>query len=189
MQRYIKIASLVFPITLLILFVVYTAYQKWAIGQLMPNANDVVWTDDGAIYTVEIEKGDSTGEFDSYVIKVVDSTGTAVYETRASFDFDMFGGGFVSAVQVDTDPEMEIVAWGIHERREAFFLDFSDGSVKERPFAEVTDNVSKLAMLWHEYNVKKPFESVLYGLLLVVYYVIVMIVWLGLRLVRRNRQN
>lgn len=187
MRRMIKTVSLLLPISLLILFVAYVAYQKWAIDQLMPDAHGIVWTDDTVIYTVEILSRDSVSETRSYVIRVVDTTGTTIYETEASFDFDMFGGGFVRAVQVDDDPEMEIVAWGAHESSEAFFLDFSHGSVKERPLAEVPANMSKLAMLWHDYNIKKPVETVLYGLLLIVYYVLYVIVWLSLRLMRRKK--
>ena len=121
------------------------------------------------------------------MIKVVDRSGSAVHETEVSFDFDMFGGGFVRAMQVDDDPDMEIVAWGAHESRKGLFLDFYDGTVMERSFAEVPDNISQLANQWHDSSIKKPVETVLFGFLLIAYYGLYLIIWLGLRLIRRKK--
>lgn len=187
MRRILKIISLAFPIAFLVLFEAYSSYQRSVLDMQLLDANGVVWKNDKAEYTVEARKTKPEAEMIVYAIKIINKAAKTVdFNIESRFDLDMFGGGFVRAVQLDKDPELEIISWGMHEIKESFVLDFSGGSVIKKPFDQAPREVKDLVSQWYDYNVIKPFETALLITVLLGYYILYGVVWTILRIVRKK---
>jgi hypothetical protein len=131
------------------------------------------------------------GERTHYSIRVVRNGREVVLERKFVIysDFPIFGG-FVSALQADDDPELEIVAWGSLETgwnrdgcnfekasrsdrssrlkrfrssydRHSFYLDFQDGRIAERPFCMASDRAKTIASTWAYYHLRQPISVIL----------------------------
>ena len=102
-------------------------------------------------------------------------------------DRDLWGGGFVRAAQADEDPELEIVAWGLHEGdKTAFVLDHVDGRVTEIPFGAARQELRDLARAWHQAHHVDPVGLVIYFVLAFGYYLAVGVAWALYRALRRK---
>ena len=181
--KILKISSLVLPVLLLISFIVYNSSQKSKINGKMQDANGLVWKYKDTEYHVEIEETSPDVETHHYVITVINtSTKKPCFVKETSFNFDMYGGGFVKAVQADSDPELEIISWGQHEGKQSFLLDFSAGTVVEIPLSEAPGEMKELAHQWYNYNIMKNFEVYLIIIILISYYILYGIIWGVIRL-------
>ena len=76
---------------------------------------------------------------------MVKPDGKIAHESGIVIDKDMWGGGFVKAVNADDDAELEVVAWGAHEARESFYLDYAEGIVQQKPFSHATTKTKDIA--------------------------------------------
>ncbi len=186
-KRILKISPLVLPVLLFIVFAVNTGIHRSRIDRKMQDADGLVWKVDNGEYVVHVETTEQTDEQVLYRIKVTRPDGEISYSNSIEVDSDMFGGGFVKSLQVDKDPAPEVVAWGAHESKRSFVLDFSEGTVKETPFAIVSPEVKTLAGNWHKYNVVKSFETMFLLIILIGYYILYGIVWRLLRIFRGKK--
>ena len=179
----IKIILLVWPIILLFGIFGYSSYQRQQIDIKLLEADGLIWKSGEKQLVTRINQHED-GELLYIEIEVVDSEKRNVYNKTEVIDRDMFGGGFVRAVQVDQDVENEIVIW---HARAKYYLDFSEGHVREISFDQVPQQVKDLAQNWHKYNVMAGLEMTI-SLIFVFSYYMVYILGKGiLRLFKRKR--
>ena len=186
MKRILKTVFLGFPALFLIFYISVSVIQKRAVNQNMKDADGLVWEHEGLKYLIEVKEPQPSAEQRLYVIHFIAADTKMILLSRSiSFDFDMYGGGFVSAVQADSDPELEIFAWGMRESRESFILDFSRGTVQVKPFSEAFPELKQLALKWHKYNIMRPFETIIIVVVLIFYYLLFGIFFLIYRKIKK----
>jgi len=193
--RWLKRFLLVAPMLLLAGLGFLTAYQRSSIGALLSDPNDLVWQSQAARLGVQ-ERGEKDGVLSKHVIRVLREDGSVAHESTFEIDWDagLTGGGFVKAMQADSDPELEVVAWAANtgsgdERFQPFFLDHRQGEVTRQPFAEASDGAHGLAGRWRQAHVIRDLEITVVILLSVVYYLFFGLVVGGIALVRRLRKR
>ena len=120
-----KIVLFVWPIILLLGFWGNSSFQRYEIEKKLPGADGLVWKNGEKQFMVKVNHRED-GELLEIVIKIIDPDGNTVYGKTENIDRDMFGGGFVRAVQVDQDVEDEIVVW---HARAKYYLNFLEGNV------------------------------------------------------------
>ena len=122
-------------------------------------------------------------EIENILLRVTDGVGEEVHREEFSISWDLWGWGLVEAMQVDTDPELEIVFIDRRGRRpntrddmgRAFYLDLSSGSVERKLMASATQDVMPVIDWWA--SLHNPLTAVM---LLFMYYVL----YLPLQLIR-----
>lgn len=180
-----KLLLLAWPIGLLLGMYGYYSYERQQIDTVLLEADGLTWEEGDNQFTVQIDQHDE-GELLFVKIKIVDPEKKAVFKTTEVIDRDMLGGGFVRAVQVDQDPEKEIVVW--HSGAE-YYLDFSGSGVQKISFDGVPQQVKNLAQSWHKYNVTAAMEMAVLILLVLCYYFLYFLVkgimWLFKRRLRK----
>jgi len=188
MKKTLKILALLWPIAALLLLSGYHAYMRGQIDKGMEEAHGWVWNKDATRFAVRIEERQE-GELVHYLIHVTNQENKMVFQTSFTIDRDMFGGGFVKTMQVDRDPEKEVVLWGLHER--SAFLDLSEGAIIKRPFNDALPEARALAKEWHRYHVMANFEIFILVVFTLVYYVLLGLIlgifWIFRR--KKERQN
>jgi hypothetical protein len=183
------------PILVLIALGVLTAYQRNRIDAQLRDPNGLVWHSDATRLTVRASEK-RKGALSQHEIQVVRDDGTVAHESQFEIDWNagLAGGGFVRATQADADPEPEVVAWAGNadsskETRRPFFLDHSQGELRQRPFSEASDEIRDLTQRWIQVNVVRQLEITLAIVLVVVYYVLFGLVVGLIALVRRTRRQ
>ena len=152
---------------------------------LMPVEKAVWGQGEAAIRFTVSEQED--GETLRFRIEPRAADGRALEAHEFEVNRDMWGGGFVRAAQADEDPELEIVAWGLHEGdRTAFVLDSVDGQVREVPFREASSRLHDLARAWHQAHHVDPVGLVVSFVLALGYYLAVGVGWVLYRAIRRK---
>jgi len=117
------------------------AERIWLDAQLTePSA--VAWGDgDGRLTVQSQERRD--GETSRHRLSIQRGAET-LFSEEVAIDWDLWGGGFVTAMQADRDPEMEIVAYGSlltsvsAPQRQPFFLDYEGTAVRVQPFEKAS---------------------------------------------------
>jgi len=180
-----KIISLIWPIILLVGMSWHFSNERKQIDKKLLEADGLVWQSDEKQFVVRVHQRED-GELLHIQIIVADPDDKEVYITSEVIDRDMFGGGFVRAVQVDKDPAKEIIVW--HTRAQ-YYLDFSEGNVIKVPFDGVPQQVKDLAKNWHRYNVMAGMEMTLLILSVGCYYILYVFVKIILRVLKKNRVN
>jgi len=178
MKKQFKWFFLLTPIAVWVLLIGVYSYQNSKIKNLMQDANGLILGTANNRFVVRTSRT-FEGEVSTDVIIVTDHDGKIVLETVVSMDHDLYGTGFVKAIQADSDSELEVVAWGNNIKQgESFYLDFVDGTVKQRPFDEISIVVIKIIEDYKQFNTLYP---VLFGLLLLLtpaYYILYFIIYL-----------
>ena len=159
------------------------SYERKQINEKLLEADGLVWESGENQFKVRVHQRED-GELLHIQIQMMGTGNKEIYSTSEVIDRDMFGGGFVRAVQVDHDPEKEIVIW---HTRAAYYLDFSDGSVKKVSFDQVPQLIKDLAKSWHKYNVMAGLTMTLLLLSVVCYYILYVFVKVILRVFKKNR--
>ena len=163
----LKIIILVWPIILLFGVLGYFSYQRYQIDEKLLDADGLVWKAGERQFSVQVNTHDE-GELLYIAIQVTDPDKKEVYKKNEVIDRDMFGGGFVRAVQVDQDSESEIVVW---HARAKYYLDFSEGKVREVSFDQAPQKVQDIAKNWHQYNVMAGLETTMLFISVFCYYI------------------
>ena len=184
-KRLIKWLFLYVPILLWLLTVGSCIYKQHRTDRLMMEAEGLIWGDNSAQLIVHVQEK-MIGEENHYQIQVVKPNGEIVHESEMVIDYDMWGGGFVKAVNADDDEELEVVAWGAHEERESFYLDYLESNVQKKSFSKASTETKSLAREWHNAQFADEVPFVLF-LLLIVYYILFGLVSLIVRLWRRRK--
>ena len=179
----VKKILLIWPIVLLIGFWGNSSYQRYQTDSKLLDANGYVWKAEKKQFVVQVDQREN-GELLDIRIKVIDGEKKEIYTKTEIIDRDMFGGGFVRAVQVDNDSENEIVVW---HARAKYYLDFSKGNVIEVPFDHVPQEVKELAVNWHKYNVMSGLAMASLLLFVLSYYILYILVLGFLKLFKRKK--
>ncbi len=180
----LKIVLLVWPLVLLLGVLLLFSYQRNQIDKTLLEADGLVWKAKGKQFAVHVNTHED-GELFHVRIEVVDPENKEVYTKTEVIDRDMFGGGFVRAVQVDQDSESEIVVW---HARAKYYLDFSEGNVREVSFEQVSQQVKDLAKSWHKYNVMAGLETTILFISVFCYYILYGLIMGFLRLFKRKKR-
>ncbi len=147
----------------------------------------VRWKAGGNTYRVRV-KHRKSDEREHYTITVYNQDGTATKSRSFAFSTDfLLAGGFVAALQADSDPDLEIVVWGsfasgwyrspvdkmnaslptcrTSRKRykssydsHSFFLDFSRGNIVEKPFCEASERAKDTASRWARQSLRQPWH-------------------------------
>jgi len=185
-KRFLKWFFLLAPLLCWFGLIGYCIVGKSRANKGMGEADGLVWGSGESKVTVRVVSN-LQGEIRKHSITATKPNHAALLETEFSVDEDMWGGGFVKAMQADQDPELEVVAWGHHEFKESFFLDYVDGDVLKRPFNEASPEAREKARYWHETNVMNPKVPLFAFFPLAAYYTLAAMILLILRFVRRRR--
>ena len=122
-------------------------------------------------------------EVSTDVITVTDVNDEIVFQNSIQIDHDLYGMGFVNAMQMDSDPELEIIAWGSNVRAgKSFILDYVNGQIQSRDYEEAPEKVKNFV---DQYQGNTGGFMVYFGLLVLatpLYYFIYFLGWLFRRL-------
>ncbi len=162
----------------------YSSFQRNKIDQKLSDADGLIWSADEKQFMVEVNQHED-GEQLEIGIKIIDPYRKIVYEKIEKIDRDMFGGGFVRAVQIDQDSEKEIVVW---HARAKYYLDFSEGNVTEVTFDNVPQQIKGLAKNWYKYNVMASLETAISLIFLFCYYILYSLIVGFLKLLKRKKK-
>ena len=184
-RKKIKILLLVWPIIMLLGMWWNFSYQRQQIDKKLLEADGLVWKAGEEQFVTRINQQED-GELLHILIKVVGAGNKEVYKTSEVIDRDMFGGGFVRAVQADSDPEKEILVW---HTQAGYYLDFSQGRVEKVSFDRVPQHVKNLAKSWHKYNVMAGITMTLFLLFVVCYYILYILVKVILKLFKKRQHE
>lgn len=177
-----KVMMLVLPVILLIGMYCYHSYERQQIDKKLLKADGLVWKSGEKQFKVQIEQQED-GELLNIQIKVTGPENREIYTINEVIDRDMFGGGFVRAAQIDSDPEKEIIVW---HTRASYYLDFSEGRIKKVSFDQVPQQIKDLAQNWHKYNVMAGMTMTLLLLFVACYYILYIFIRVILRLFKRK---
>lgn len=160
--------------------VAFAGWLAWAAWQVQGNIIDLdrlSWGDGAARLTAHRESthGPNDHEIENILLRVTDAVGEEVHREQFSISWDMWGWGLVAAMQVDADPELEIVFIDYGGRRprsgddtgRAFYLDLSSGSVERKLMTSATQDVMPVIDWWA--SLHNPLSAVM---LLFMYYVL-----------------
>ena len=178
----LKIILLVWPIVLLIWVLLHSSYQRHQIDKKLLEADGLIWKAQGKQFVVQVNTREDK-ELLHINVEVVNPEKKEVYKKTEAINRDMFGGGFVRAAQVDQDSENEIVVW---HARAKYYLDFSEGNVREVSFDQVPVQVKELAESWHKYNVIAGMEMTLLLIVILSYYILYFLVKGTVRLFKKK---
>jgi len=184
-KKRIVVTSLLLPLLLYAAFLASAFYQRTQLDKTIQEADGLIWGKGYGQHVVHVETKKPTVEQIHYEIRIENlNDKKIIYSDSFTIDFDMYGGGFFSSMQVDNDPELELVAWGIHERKRSFFLDFSNDTVTKKSLDHVSPEANKLIDQWLKYNIERPVELVIGFVILLGYYMLYGTIW-GIRRIYR----
>lgn len=182
----LKKILLLWPILVIVYFIGSTVVDQTSIDKKLIEADGLVWKYGDNHISVNVTRT-SQGELNSYEITLIDNDSLVLFKDIFVIDTDMYGGGFVKAVQTDNDSDSELIVWGGHERDQSYALDISEGKITKTEFSKLPKEVHQLTKQWHQAYVKYRASSILLGIIVIGYYSIVMIVLLLIKLVRRRK--
>ena len=186
MGRVIKWIFLLVPILLWLSLAGSCMYKQHRTDRLMKEADGLIWGDGPDQLIVHV-KEEAEGEKDHYLIQIMKSDGKVAHKSEINIDRDMWGGGFVKAINADDDAELEVVAWGHYEERTNFYIDYSGGIVQQKTFSQVSAEMKTLARDWHEAHVTDGAGLLFLFIPLLVYYFLCGLILLIVRLWRRKK--
>jgi hypothetical protein len=187
-KRRVAITSLLLPLLLYAAFLTTSLYQRSQLDKTIQEADGLIWGKGNDQHVVHVETKKPTVEQIHYEIRIERlNDKKIVYSDSFEIDFDMYGGGFFSSMQVDNDPELELVAWGIHEQKRSFFLDFSNDAVAKKSLDHISPEANKLIDQWRKYNIERPVELLIVVVFLLGYYILYGLIWGTRRIYRLFR--
>jgi hypothetical protein len=149
---------------------------------------DVSWGEGSSAIRVHVAEGPGdSGEIRTFHVEAHDARGQIQIRRSLDVNEDQWGGGFVGAMQVDDDPELEVVVWGAHESdEECFFLDYEDGAVKAVPFYLAHDDARARAIQYHHVHKLAAGGVTVLVFLGAVYYLGLALLWPIVRMARHS---
>ena len=149
----------------------------WQVQGHIIDVDGLAWGDAAGRLTAhrESSRAPSDPETENLLLRITDAGGGEVHREAVSISWDLWGWGLVAAMQVDADPELEIVFIDASSRRgrnldgrsSAFYLDLSSGRVERKPLTSATQDVLPVIDEWAALH--KPLTAVL---LLALYYLV-----------------
>jgi len=159
------------PICIYLCMVASCGINKARLQQQIATADGIVLQTASGALTVKVSE-DQEGEETHYSIQLVDGDGETRYERPFTVVHDMFGGGFVAAIDMDADAGREILAWSAHDKKHAFIIDADAGELRTLPYERSTPVVKALTALWYRTHVELPMTLTLLIPLVAIYYLV-----------------
>ncbi|MBM9520848.1 hypothetical protein JWG39_13580 [Desulforhopalus vacuolatus] len=188
MKCAIKYLIFLWPISVLVYLIFITLSSQASVDDTLLEANGLIWGQGSEQITVEVNQR-SLGEQETFEILLREKNGQHRENFRLTINKDMFGGGFVKAVQVDDDPEFEVIAWGSHEEQESFLLDYQKSQISKIPFTNTSKDIQNIAIQWRQAYVMNGMTFSVFMIFAVGYYIFIGIVWLIVKTVKRGRKK
>ncbi|MCP3929879.1 MAG: hypothetical protein GY705_12360 [Bacteroidetes bacterium] len=188
MKRAIKYLFLLWPIPMLAYLVFINLSSQSNVAVKLMEANGLIWGNGDEQITVQVKQS-SLGEQESYEIQLIGKNRDDPEKYILNIDKDMWGGGFVKAVQANEDPEMELIAWGIHEERVSFLLEHHEGEIRKTLFENTSQNIKDLASEWRQAHVVNGMTLSIFVLFATVNYILIGMTWLIIRTVNKCRKK
>lgn len=180
MLKYIKIILIAGPVLIAISAVIYMIIMKTLTSGYISETDTFTWEHETVTSHATISRS-VEGEIHHYSIVITQANGI-IYKKTFSIDHDMGGGGIVGLMQVDQDPEKEIVYLKKFSTSENIYIDLQGNSVKEIPFSTTDSETRDKADAWLNYHIPNPFALGFYFFAIVVYYLFFVITWSLIRL-------
>lgn len=183
---------LVVPIILYVIYLGVGCREQAQIDARVRPADGLVWGTGEQRLTVEA-RASRSGETERVALRIVDAHGVAVFDHTITIGWDLFGGGVVARMQVDDDPEDEIVVFGRIERTEPdlgrgeLVLDYEAGQVRRSIMDQASSETHRTLGRWYQYHVLRPFVVFTEVVLLGVYYALLAACALVVRGIRHRR--
>jgi hypothetical protein len=112
---------------LIVIAIIPLGYGNAVIKRYTKEVNGIVWGTGDKTLTAKVQNLPADVEEQRLLLSVYNAQHQAVFNKELHISKDMWGAGFVKAMQVDTDPELEIVFYVYHSR--GFYpQNFSDDS-------------------------------------------------------------
>jgi hypothetical protein len=188
MKRAIKYLLFLWPIPVLAYLIFITLASQANVDEKFMEADGLIWGQGDEQITAHV-KQTSSGEQKSFEILLIGNNLQTPGKNLFTFDEDMWGGGFVKAVQADDDPELELIAWGIHEYRDSFLLDHHEGKIRKIPFANTTEDIQGLSVQWRQAYIINGMTLSFFVIFIVVYYIFMGIIWLIVKIIRKAKMQ
>jgi hypothetical protein len=186
MKRAIKYLLFLWPIPVLAYLSFITLSSQSNVDEKFMEADSLIWGQGNEQITAHV-KQTSSGEQKFFEILLIGNNLQAPEKKLFALDEDMWGGGFVKAIQADDDPELELIAWGIHEYRDSFLLDYHEGKIREIPFADTTEDIQSLSVQWRQAYIINGMTLSFFVIFIVVYYIFMGIIWLIFKITRKAK--
>lgn len=186
MKKILKLVFMFFPFIVLGLIISVNYYLNSRIFSQMQDADGFIMGTAENRFVVRTNRS-IKNEVATDNIVVTDRDGKVVQNNSISMDHDLYGLGFVKAMQADTDPALEVVAWGNNILKgEAFILDYADGTIIKRPIEELSNTAQGLVESFKKTTLRSYGLTVFNIILTPVYYLFYLIVFLILRAFRKK---
>jgi hypothetical protein len=187
MKRGIKYLVILWPFPILVYLVFITLSSQAKVAEELIEANGLKWGKGDEQITIKIKES-SLGEQKTFEILPVGKNRESQEIFLLTINEDMFGGGFVKAVQADDDQELVVIAWGSHEEQESFLLDHREGEIRKTPFNKASKDIQNLAMEWHQAYVMNGMTLSVFMIFAVIYYILVGIIWMTVKIIKKGRK-
>jgi len=184
MKRVIKYLFFLWPIPVLAYLVFITLSSQANIDEKFMEADGLIWGQGDEQITFHV-KQTSSGEQKSFEILLIGNKPQVLDKYIFTIDEDMWGGGFVKAVQADVDQELELIAWGIHEYRDSFLLDHHEGKIRKTPFANTNKDIQSLSVQWRQAHIVNGMTLSFFMIFAVVYYIFMGIIVLIVKIIKK----
>jgi hypothetical protein len=188
MWRIFKILMLLWPVPLMIYFIGGNIVDKAYIDKKLSDPNTLVWDSGDKRITFTVTTT-SSGEKTAYDISLAGNDGQILFHDEFVSDHDMYGGGFVQAVQADDDQELELVVWGVNEQRTSYLLDYVDGQIVRISYDRFPDEIKTITREWHQIHIGGGMTIAFFGMFCCGYYFIAGLVWLFVKGVKRFKNR
>ena len=188
MKRLLKWILGLLPFIVLGVIISVNYYQSSRIFSAMQDADGLVMGTADTRFIVRVRRS-IKNEVTTDVITVADRDGKVVQRNSISMDHDLYGLGFVKAMQADDDPDLEVVGWGNNLREgEPFILDFADGTIIRRPIGALSGTAQGLVDAYKTNTLQSYGLTVFTILATPVYYVLYLIIFLIMKLTTMKKQ-
>jgi hypothetical protein len=177
---------LLLPVLLWLAYIAFLGLGRKMIEADFRPVRDIVWQGAGGALSLQSEV-DVQGEQHQYRLSVRQPDGRILLRRSVLIDWDMGGGGFVAAMQVDADPELEWVVADKNPRSgNNFFIDYDNPGVRRRPLSAASPEARAAINDWFAWYAPNPFAFGLSLLLTLVYYGLFFpVAWLLRKILRR----
>ncbi len=180
-KKVIHLLILILPVLVFVGYIIFLAHGRYQLNLKLSDADRLVWESGEPVLNVRVSSIEK-GEILHYVIQVTNDQQITIYEDELTVDRDMFGGGFIRAVQADKDSDLEILIWTRGNNK--YILDYQPPHVKRLSFDSAPKRLKDMANQWHRFNVIGGIEIVILLVLTGGYYLIYAIIRIAIGIIR-----
>jgi hypothetical protein len=166
-------------------------YSRYVTDETVLDPDGLTWSAGANKLTAAVSRN-RQGELEDITVTVKPADGSTARSLDCQIDWDMGGRGFVRALNVDDDPELEIVCYR-SKKGGSSYLDLSSGRAVEIPFDQASAKAHELAQDWLNAHAPSPFVFVALIMLTLAYYGLLftylLLVFAVKRIMRRRAES